>query len=315
MEELIEKANFKLIDNFAKQLTTDNPIFHFTSVAGFKSIIDSKELWLTDTQYLNDYSEIVDGMKLVESCFDEYSKTEFFKFVKQTEYQRIMFSLIPSYVYRTFVFSFSEYGDSKTQWAEYGDNYSGISIGFDIKKLFYKLMGMEYEVNLIINKKLEIYKERLLFGKVIYSKKRKEELLRSYIGEVIEIAESFNCKKGKEDIYTEIFTSMYYKLIKVLPLMKNEGFSDENEYRLIIQFPYRELQMTVANIKELRYRLSDEMIIPYYQLKIEDFYSYISKIIIGPKYKGKIPDITIKEYCESAGLVDVDIQKSSLPIQ
>jgi len=46
-------------------------VYHYTTVAAFKSIIDSQELWLTDYAYLNDSSEVRHGLELAREVFEQ----------------------------------------------------------------------------------------------------------------------------------------------------------------------------------------------------------------------------------------------------
>jgi hypothetical protein len=314
MIDYLETAKNEMIDNFIDQFKTYNSIYHYTSTNSFKAILDNRNIWMTDYLHLNDSSEIKNGLDIFKSCLDKYSKTSFYKYILKTDYQRSLINLFPTFIYRTFVFSFSEIKDSKTQWSEYGDNYKGISIGFDTKKIFYNLMGREYKVELVNNNKISGYNEKLLFGKIIYNENIKKKIFEEYFEKIIPITESIKASTGKNQEFEGIFTDIFCLMIKIFPLFKNERFQDENEYRLIVQCPYREMMKTIAKVNEIKYRIDNGILVPYFDYYIDDLYNYITDVVVGPKYDDKLPEITIKEYCESLGIANVKIEKSSIPI-
>ncbi|AUQ49255.1 hypothetical protein PhaeoP83_00958 [Phaeobacter inhibens] len=105
------------------------PLFQFTSVEGFKGIIDSKALWFSDLKSLNDPREVIFGLgrirTVVEQVIDGNSGFDrsivgpvleyCYKYVKQTN---------------LYTCSFCPVGDLMPLWQHYGNQGAGLAIGF-----------------------------------------------------------------------------------------------------------------------------------------------------------------------------------------
>ncbi len=48
----------------------DELYYHYTSIAAFKNIVESKSLWLTKANFLNDRTEIVNGISFIKEMTD-----------------------------------------------------------------------------------------------------------------------------------------------------------------------------------------------------------------------------------------------------
>jgi hypothetical protein len=65
----------KLISGFLQNQAADRPdiLWHYTNAAGFLGIFRSGKLWATNTDYLNDASEMRHARGLVLNAFDSRS--------------------------------------------------------------------------------------------------------------------------------------------------------------------------------------------------------------------------------------------------
>lgn len=105
-------------------------LYQFSSVEGFKGIITSKEIWCTDLAAANDPREMALGhqhfLEAMKFVRDNEYKGEIGKFLEDiekrvTEYRNNQ---------QTFCACFSPVKDDLPMWREYGNNYSGVAIGF-----------------------------------------------------------------------------------------------------------------------------------------------------------------------------------------
>jgi len=104
-------------------------LFQYTSFDGFKGIIDSKSLWLSDLRSLNDPRELILGLGKVRSVVDELLNEK-----PSWGTAQIRKKLQRSYDFvrstNLFTASFCPKGDSMPLWQHYGDAGRGVSIGF-----------------------------------------------------------------------------------------------------------------------------------------------------------------------------------------
>lgn len=134
----LEKTASECVDDFASTISckaTPERIYHYTDDLGFRGILESKILWVTDIFDLNDPSELRHGLtnssnilsklasklspecRLLASIFEEFARTG----VADTGYY--------------YCCSFSTDGDELGQWRAYAENGCGFALGFDAKLL------------------------------------------------------------------------------------------------------------------------------------------------------------------------------------
>ncbi len=111
------------MDAFADPLEGVDTIYHYTSLEGLKGIIETHEIWLTNTEFVNDTTECkalskIDG--LLDKVKNPYLKDKV-----------LLFSINYNSDNDTYISSFSKVSNSLEQWRAYG-NYC---IGFEAKKL------------------------------------------------------------------------------------------------------------------------------------------------------------------------------------
>lgn len=125
LEELIDSFNDKFDDKI---------IYHYTSIEGFKGIIENNELWLTNTEFVNDtmecktFYEYIDQL-IASEIKNENVKTQLREWKRDKEHQNTNgHDDVSSY----YIASFSKEDDSLEQWRAYG---SYCCIGFEVDKL------------------------------------------------------------------------------------------------------------------------------------------------------------------------------------
>ena len=117
----------KLIQAFSEPYS--GQIFHYTSADGIVGIIDNHEIWMTNTAFMNDTTEL----RMLGNCSDMLKDNDFTNdFVKHewhTIFEQLNFNKdMPNYYYMA---SFSKEKDLLEQWRAYGN----FCIGFEAKKL------------------------------------------------------------------------------------------------------------------------------------------------------------------------------------
>ncbi|MEX0827841.1 MAG: DUF2971 domain-containing protein, partial [Haliea sp.] len=142
MRAELEKFNglaTETIESFISPLEERTPppiIYHYTSDAGLRGILESGTLWLTDIFNLNDPSELSHGLSHAVKILDSMAASgplesklfteQLGAFVTQGGVQAAA---------HFFVCSFSADGDDLGQWRAYADNGCGYVLGFDARCL------------------------------------------------------------------------------------------------------------------------------------------------------------------------------------
>src|ERR1017187_1806328 len=109
-------------------------LWHYTSLEALEGILSSGKIWATEARFTSDSTEYV---------FARQVATDYLKALKpQRVGVRELLELLdlsyekgvvsPEFV-DVFIVSFSAAEDLKSQWKEYGKDYKGVSIAFDLR--------------------------------------------------------------------------------------------------------------------------------------------------------------------------------------
>jgi hypothetical protein len=185
----------KLIQAFSEPY--EGTVYHYTSADGISGIIDKHEIWMSNTTFMNDTTElkaIENATGLTDNDFTNAAvKEHWHKMVDRTRTNEMT---EPNY----YMASFSRKRDSLEQWRAYGN----FCIGFEAGKLA------------IIRKKIFLYE-------CLYT----EDELRKWILAKERIPEWTSLPDEQRD-------NAAYNLVHVVPMKyKNKHFSTEEEIRLV----------------------------------------------------------------------------------
>lgn|GEM_PF-1302124 len=105
-------------------------LHHFTSLDGFKGIISSKQLWLSDISSTNDPRELNLGQAMIIEAIKHLRDNDFRG--ENGFILSILAGKITGYLNggRLMSCSFTRDGDSLPFWNEYAAKYTGLSLGF-----------------------------------------------------------------------------------------------------------------------------------------------------------------------------------------
>lgn len=282
-------------------------VYHYCSVETFFAIITNKCLRLSDLNKTNDYMEKKWILKLIDSllieCLKEYkidvdinepywysedinSHMEFFR--------RIMSEYL-SGNNPVLITCFSKEKDLLSQWRAYGDDGTGVAIGF----------------NLDILEKLCTSKLPITIDDVTYDQEEQKSSIKYDIKFSIEYMMDGVIWDDKiiDDIVKKYFEEEFETLCEVLPdrlevsscFIKNPAFMEEKEVRIVYQPQLYEAEYLDDSckfecfnqskrtknfiIRPVKFNANKKKIVAYADL---DFSYYIKKgliseIVIGPK--------------------------------
>ena len=231
-------------------------LFHYTNYEGAKGIIESHSLWLTKVAYLNDKSELklaIDLFKTnVQAICKQSPDQELGNFLVTVANQLDCFQST-----NICVASFCVNQDLLSQWRSYGNNASGIAIGFLTEQL----------LSLSNSHSLRLWK-------CIYDWDQQNRLIGELLNQLIESYKIIS--SADKSSLIPFFNTTFLSLA---PVIKNRHFREENEWRLIIG-PKKN---TDPNWNA---RISNTRVSEYYKLDFlpdnEGFFKTIKGLVIGP---------------------------------
>lgn len=239
----------------------DETVYHYTSLETFYHIIDQASnnditLRATNVDYLNDHTEHLIAIKLLKQKLIEYDKSldlgNSKGFVELLNDKRMSFFRRKDFegMY-PYIISFSECWDNLPMWNTYANKSNGVALGFSKTKLS--------DLN-------DTYR----FDKCIYDSTDYEKFLSQKIETLYErtIINSYSIEfDGGLD--SDILEDHHY----YLPILKNEGFEYEKEYRLIVPHTFNDTE-------DLKFQPSDGLLKPYKEILIP--FDYLTEIVLAP---------------------------------
>lgn len=290
-----------------KRFDSCDHIFHYTSLNGFISIIESQSLYCTNVNFLNDSKEIKHGEEIILKAIENVKNDENLDILdKAKENIKLLIKA------EKYVTCFSKDGDLLSQWRAYGNDGKGISLGFKfsyLKDSFDKyLIGTHIEYD--ENTQLEIIEE---FIRLIIEFYKKVENEYDWNGN------DFN------NIVSNVIVEFLNDLIHSY---KHPSFIDEREYRLQLEIDgnfYKKEELDIL------FRASENLIVPYTIIKnsytafletknpdeTEPIFGLkkipLEKIIVGPSLDYDIVKIGLEQFLIKNGYENVEIIKSNVP--
>jgi hypothetical protein len=253
------------------------PLYHYTSIEGLLGIFKERKMWATSIFHLNDQEELRQAMDMFRYALRELEERIGLKrravAIEGTvddprviclDHLDLLFNLTEEL--GVFVCSFSEAEDLLSQWRGYCTGECGFSIGFDYTPL-----------------KAQLDRQDFVLAKCIYDRDKQKETIDEYIRKNIEteLQNVIKAKDNKDDHLKEKATDMYLEIIQVLPILKNDCFQEEQEWRLVSP-----LVIYGKNKKvKIKFRSGKTAVIPYCDFELENKQGEglpINSIIIGP---------------------------------
>ncbi|AWQ19661.1 hypothetical protein C1N63_12965 [Pantoea ananatis] len=257
-------------------------IYHYCAAPVFKSIISTKQVWLTDITKLNDTTEYKSGFELIQ----EVLKT---KGLEEHPLLRGIDSSNINTSFRILVGCFSREGDLGSQWSSYADQTRGLSIGFDEHALD------QYNLsNRFVENNYQPISQHIKILEVNYDK----DAFTNKVSSFIEDLDSRNMRLKYE--------LMAVGLRRLAALYKDPYFKDEREIRVMIEL---ESHINDKYALDERVNAYGENATYHKLLTSFDDLSAISEVIIGPNCSYTQADV--ESLLELHGLSSVSVKHSS----
>lgn len=217
-------------------------MIHYTDVQAVHSILSNQIIWLTDSRFLNDKTELEQGINLFRQnlvylkanhCFTKKNDIKAIEFIES-----MMFDSDEDSIY---IFSLSKAHDRLSQWRSYGS------------------YGIEFNE--------EILKE---YGTILhhcfYNERDKIAIVTKYL---LDSIKKISAEMEKYEYISELCIDEIINLKKLAAIFKDEAFFEEEEIRIII-----------SDVEKIKYRTKNDKLIPYIELPLQ--YNCIKSIHVGP---------------------------------
>lgn len=332
------------MENLKSILDIDIPqtLYHYTDANAFMGMITKHEFWASHIRFMNDYTEFKLAKDKFIKMIPEFINGKFPSGATSPEKVVKDFECLTGKI-DVFIVSLSEKEDELNQWRAYGKSIPNYSLAFNKDSLV--------ENSFIISKKEEIiqhiedyvYKSkrdpisRILLP-CIYDKAEQEKLLK----EILE--DSYRKVSEKKETSIEFTKYIARKFIFYAPLIKNNDYVDEKEWRIVVIFGEHDQRLLEErNRKEIEenivknhtlhidklfeskevkpekieFRSNGSYFIPYYKLGFKDN-DCIDKVYIGacPDYDTVYESVEYMLRKNGIGLKRINdenlIQKSKL---
>jgi len=220
-------------------------LYHYSGPQAVIGILKNKEIWATNTSFLNDFNELYEASNTAKNVIENLLRQEG---VDNDEFEVLekMRQSAGSAAKRYYVCSFTEEGDSLSQWRAYCPKSGGYAIGFPSAHLFDLAREMGW-----------------MLVKCVYDNSEKyrivREVINSYLAEYRDKRTSGNID---EETVKNIVWRFYQHLAQIGGVIKHNSFSEENEWRLIS-----------PNIPEkterIEFRPGVSSVVPYYRFPLK----------------------------------------------
>lgn len=276
-------------------------VYHYTSVTNLASIISSGELWATNLNYLNDVSE---GQLFLRAA---KRRLPMIKSLSHLNHD-LMVSLLNEEPHTRpvheipFIVSFTKHRNSLPQWRAYCHEGNGVSIGF--------------RTNHIQRDQFEPYGYGSTFGmnspvtslhSVTYLADLDDGLVDRFLSEdAADVARMFGVKNVDE-------TQMDWRVKARAATVKDESFTDEGEYRLIVHNVSPSLYSPILGV-----RTSKTTLVPFIKVPLstnvgpDEPGSPICEVVVGPCPN---PTLTVEavRFLLTISGIDAEVSSSLLP--
>lgn len=255
-------------------------LYHYTDQNGFMGIFDSRTLWATKIQYLNDHNEYFLAAKIASKILKERIEEETDLDIRFT-YEEFLNKIQLISDINVCVCSLSEQGDLLSQWRGYSSKMGGYSIGFDFASI--EAIANQNGFDLV---------------KCIYDEEEQIKKIESVINEAIGIVGQgvkYGINRKSIDYFEET-------LLRLAPVLKDRHFSEEAEWRLV----------GIVGSMSLSFRAGNSMLIPFNKISLgsrEELKAMAQEIIVG-----HTPHIILAKKATQSFLIKSLLSKDDFPI-
>jgi hypothetical protein len=241
-----------------QHLRSGQKLCHYTTLGGAIGIIESGDLWLTNSRYSNDDEEHRYGQELVDEVLTELQREGQGGASNLEWLTRLREALAAATSDQIYICCFCQRDNLLSQWRGYADNGGGVSLEFDPVG-FTDITGRDCPHGL------------MRLWKVFYDRAQQQQIIRKCID-----YPHWPSQTDYDRIRFVVDALQFF-----MPTFKNADFQEEQERRLIFT-PYQQMSALP------RFRTRGGLLVPYFSLRdvagpgAIDFHLPISGVLVGP---------------------------------
>lgn len=266
IQALNAAAESRLVVNEAPPRT----LYHYTDAAGLIGTLSARAIWATDARFLNDTTELSFVREIVASAAasvelqSAHAKELVAKLLRVEPWEIFMGSV--------YVASFSTKRDLLSQWRAYGGDGLGYAIGVDTRIALEPLHKMTPPPE---DPDLKFYPKVERYSKVVYDINGPGGILWETVVGMIRALDAVEAESGeaRADL---VHTTILDLMRSIYPTVKNAGFAEEDEWRLIF-----ESHAAGGFLEPLHFRPNGRGISPYVSLRWDE--PPVVEVVLGPR--------------------------------
>jgi hypothetical protein len=283
----------------------DTTLWHYTNGTGLLGILEKGTLRSTQVACVNDSTETLYANRLFRDAVDALLKEQEHDQLSKVFLSRVLEEIkevpeIPAHAASKFFIScFSELKDDINQWLKYGGAFgeNGYAIGFRAEGLLFDPNTLVVRVSYDCNLHRKMAKDAALATLNFYRE--------GLVGD----------RANNPEVWAaEFFEAWDHAIYRLSPLLKDEGFSAEKEFRMV-----HELQE--SELPSIRLLQKETMLGRYMDLEPPGEFIPglprlpITKIIVGPGRHKQITSVSVRTRLTQLGYRDVGVEVSKRPVQ
>lgn len=290
-------------------LEKGDKLHHYTSAAGFQGIC-SGEFWITESHFLNDFTEFHVATdvfcEVMDNRVHNADVRERVKSKVLAEMERLYHCpKVDEEIahHGEYVISFSLDYDSTLMWSEYS-GFLGYCLKFDFEKLQKSFKKKDY----------------LKHGQVIYRHEQQVSLIERALEEDFLKNEKMECLNSWDDFnhlsdedIEDLYPFFCLEIDTYNNFFKLPCFEGEHEYRFIFSCGHDGGRYKPEELEKQYFRIKDEVLIPFIKKEMSSLES-LEEVLIGPKNKSDIAVLGAEWFLRSLRL-DVPVVKSKMPLR
>jgi len=276
-------------------------IFHYTTGAGLKGIIESRRLWASHVESFNDSTEVLHAFGLVRKCLEEEAARNSTR-ATQEFVGRLRETVIPFGQYlEAYAACFYADGDLLSGWRALGSGVGGYAIGIDTS---------------FLERRARISPGYFLV-QVLYDPVVQDGLVRRLIADVLEVIREIESASGlqsAEACFPECATLLRDELTPLLASFKSRAFEEEHEWRLVHVWALGERGDQVL------FRPGPKGLVPYVELKVTDPAGIfddrvpVSRFVYGPSSNPRLTEKALALFRFEHGYDDsAELMRTRIP--
>ena len=244
-------------------LTKEKPLLaHYTSIDTFEKIITNKEIWLSNPLQMNDYEELVFGIRTGRELFNSSDEIraacgDDLKYEVLSRFFHLSmnhFDNEASQDVYTLCFSEHDPDDNNgllSMWRGYGGNGNGVAIVINSESI-------------PLSDGCPVRFSKVRYGTTREREERTKTLISKFSKIVNDIIKSESIRGGKKMAMSA--HALYLLIVHYSLFLKHNGFDEEKEWRAVY-FPY----LDRSNIFHpmLSYSIANQVIVPKLKLKLQ----------------------------------------------